>query len=501
MNGFRSEAQTEGPQTTADDLSLSKQAQSALGTDSTDPFDRYLKRMQDSTSVERKKAQEAQTDISTKQIEMEKNRLKQEYDLATKQSGETRGIISDYSKQLMAPSPKREIEAQTKEGMMGLAALLPVAGAFFGGKGLTSATGAMLAMTGLVKGYQEGNKERIAFEQKKYDDAIKEFDRHQQQIKTAFDMALKNAQINQNAAQAKLKMDLYTLNAPMLAELVEKQGIVKTSETNIQMIDNVAKMRLQHEEKVNIAREVAGIRAEAPTAKAKGVQSERETAKPYFNNADLGEKAPAVIGVAKVMGEAADLAQMVQDNPYLVGRTGQAREIKQRLFDSIRNGKPIPEDLQNSSDANVQDAVLFAKKFASFRTRYEQALAGSGKGFTVALQNQYNKLLDPNQFNPQSFVDLMKDLSKEAASGVTGVNKEITYDRLMNYGIDISERAGFEKARSGSTLLKTAPSTNQSKDDKPYSAAEIERFSKQYNKSIDEIKKGLRDRGLKIEGE
>lgn len=268
MNGFRSEAQTEGPQTTADDLSLSKQAQSALGTDSTDPFDRYLKRMQDSTSVERKKAQEAQTDISTKQIEMEKNRLKQEYDLATKQSGETRGIISDYSKQLMAPSPKREIEAQTKEGMMGLAALLPVAGAFFGGKGLTSATGAMQAMTGLVKGYQEGNKERIAFEQKKYDDAIKEFDRHQQQIKTAFDMALKNAQINQNAAQAKLKMDLYTLNAPMLAELVEKQGIVKTSETNIQMIDNVAKMRLQHEEKVNIAREVAGLKSETKSADA-----------------------------------------------------------------------------------------------------------------------------------------------------------------------------------------------------------------------------------------
>jgi hypothetical protein len=263
MNGFRSEAQTEGPQTTADDLSLSKQAQSALGTDSTDPFDRYLKRMQDSTSVERKKAQEAQTDISTKQIEMEKNRLKQEYDLATKQSGETRGIISDYSKQLMAPAPKREIEAQTKEGMMGLAALLPVAGAFFGGKGLTSATGAMQAMTGLVKGYQEGNQQRIAFEQKKYDDAIKEFDRHQQQIKTAFDMALKNAQINQNAAQAKLKMDLYTLNSPMLAELVEKQGIVKTAEANIQMIDNVAKQRLQHESQLQTATEVAKIRAGA----------------------------------------------------------------------------------------------------------------------------------------------------------------------------------------------------------------------------------------------
>jgi hypothetical protein len=282
--------------------------------------------------------------------------------------------------------------------------------------------------------------------------------------------------------------------------MVETSGIMYGEQNRVQMAQNYYIHKAQNEELMKRSLAVAGIKAEQPTAKARDVQSERETAKPYFNNVDLGVKAPVVEGVAKVMGEAADLAQMVQDNPYLVGRTGQAREIKQRLFDSIRNGKPIPEDLQNSTDANVQDAVLFVKKFASFRTRYEQALAGSGKGFTVALQNQYNKLLDPNQFNPQSFVDLMKDLSKEAASGVTGVNKEITYDRLMNYGIDISERAGFEKARSGSTLLKTAPSADQSKVE-PYSAAEIEKFSKQYNKSIDEIKKGLRDRGLKIEGE
>jgi hypothetical protein len=321
MPNFRSEAQTEGPQTTADDLSLSKQAQSALGTDSTDPFDRYLKRMQDSTSVERKKAQEAQTDISTKQIEMEKNRLKQEYDLATKQSGETRGIISDYSKQLMAPAPKREIEAQTKEGMMGLAALLPVAGAFFGGKGLTSATGAMQAMTGLVKGYQEGNQQRIAFEQKKYDDAIKEFDRHQQQIKTAFDMALKNAQINQNAAQAKLKMDLYTLNAPMLAELVEKQGIVKTSETNIQMIENVAKQRLQHEAQLQTATEVAKIRAGA------GSKGSSQNERFAFNMFESFNQAAA---------DLSNLTKMPKDTVLgsFAGMTGQSGS---GMVDALRN--------------------------------------------------------------------------------------------------------------------------------------------------------------------
>jgi len=486
MAGFRSEAQSEGPQTTGADIS------SALQTDMSDPLAQFKKYTEPSF----KAISDAQKKEAEAKITQQKGEAQLQADFERGQADKMIGIFNKYESQLAAPAPKREIEPQTKEGMMGLAALLPVAGAFFGGKGLTSATGAMQAMTGLVKGYQEGNQNRIAFEQKKYDDAMKEFDRHQQQIKTAFDMAIKKAQVDQNAAKAELKVELVKLNSPLLAQMVETSGIMYGEQNRVQMAQNYYIHKAQNEELMKRSLAVAGIKAEQPTAKARDVQSERETAKPYFNNVDLGVKAPVVEGVAKVMGEAADLAQMVQDNPYLVGRTGQAREIKQRLFDSIRNGKPIPEDLQNSSDANVQDAVLFAKKFASFRTRYEQALAGSGKGFTVALQNQYNKLLDPNQFNPQSFVDLMKDLSKEAASGVTGVNKEITYDRLMNYGIDISERAGFEKARSGSKLLGGAPSA-----DKPYSADEIEKFAKQYNKSIDEIKKGLRDRGLKIEGE
>jgi hypothetical protein len=50
-----------------------------------------------------------------------------------------------------------------------------MAGAMLGNKGLMSGVGAMQAMTGLLNGYREGNKERIAFEQKKYDDEMKKW--------------------------------------------------------------------------------------------------------------------------------------------------------------------------------------------------------------------------------------------------------------------------------------------------------------------------------------
>lgn len=245
------------------DVGLSKEARSALGTDMSDPVSKYFKQMTDYTSQERKTAQEAQKDIIGKQIQMEQNRLTQEADLARKQAGQMSGIIGQYGKQLMAEPPKRQIEKDTMEGMIGLGALLPVAGAFFGGKGLTGATGALNAMAGLVKGYQEGNKQRIDFEQKKYDDAMKEFDRHQRQIKDAFDLAIKGAQVNQTAALAELKMKLYAENAPMLAELAEKQGIVKTANDNIQMYNNFLKQRMQYEEKIDQAIAVANIRASA----------------------------------------------------------------------------------------------------------------------------------------------------------------------------------------------------------------------------------------------
>jgi hypothetical protein len=244
---------------TGGDVGLPDSVKSALKTDMSDPLAQFKK----ISGEERVKVGKAESDLAEAQITQQQQAAKLKADLANKQASQMSGLLSQYEKQAMAPAPKREIDAQTKEGMMGLAALLPVAGAFFGGKGLTSATGAMQAMTGLLKGYQEGNKERIAFEQKKYDDAMKEFDRHQNQIKEAFNIAIKKAQVNQTAAQTELEVKLSELNAPLLREMVKKNGIVAGAEENIKMAQNYYTHKQQYEERINIAREVAGIRASA----------------------------------------------------------------------------------------------------------------------------------------------------------------------------------------------------------------------------------------------
>ena len=370
-NPIQSGVDSDYQASTGGDVGLSKEVQTALGTDMSDPLSKYFKQMKDYTSEERKKSQEAQKSIAETQSKIEGESLRRQSELAQKQAQEMSGIISSYGKQLMAPPPKREIDAQTKEGMMGLAALLPVAGAFFGGKGLTSATGAMQAMTGLVKGYQEGNKERIAFEQKKYDDAMREFDRHQQQIKAAFDLAIKGAQVNQSAAQAKLKMDLHAFGAPMLAELVEKQGIVKTSEDNINMYNNFIKQRMSYDEKIKAAE----LRA-----------------------AGAGGRSSALLqGRAENVREAfVQAAQDVQNITYLpentvlgtfAGMTGKSGE---GLVDALRNTfarevTPVEQRALQQLTAGIESHLAFALGggYASSQTkanmdRYKAQLAQAG---------------------------------------------------------------------------------------------------------------------------
>jgi len=244
------------------DVGLPDSVKSVLKTDMSDPLAQFKK----ISGEERAKVGKAESDLAEAQITQQQQAAKLKADLANKQASQMSGLLSQYEKQAMAPAPKREIDAQTKEGMMGLAALLPVAGAFFGGKGLTSATGAMQAMTGLLKGYQEGNKERIAFEQKKYDDAMKEFDRHQNQIKEAFNIAIKKAQVNQTAAQTELEVKLSELNAPLLREMVKKNGIVAGAEENIKMAQNYYTHKQQYEEKLQMSKDLAEARSGVKTS-------------------------------------------------------------------------------------------------------------------------------------------------------------------------------------------------------------------------------------------
>jgi hypothetical protein len=78
---------------------------------------------------------------------------------------------------------------------------------------------------------------------------------------------------------------------------------------------------------------------------------------------------------------------------------------------------------------------LFSKRYAAYLIRYEQALAGSAKGFTVSFMNRFNNLMQQNQFNAEGFDGLMKEQIREIAAKSAVLSTKITPENLMRLGV------------------------------------------------------------------
>jgi len=161
-------------------------------------------------------------------LETATSKRKQEETLAKGKSDAAQTMYAGMQEQKtamdkMAPPPKMNITPDTHEGLMGLATILPIAGLLLGSKGMMSGVNAMNAMTGVMKGYQEGNKARIDFEKQKYDTAMKEWDANykisRQKLADAIDMMKTNYQVGvAKAEEAAVAM------GPEPAALVRQNG-------------------------------------------------------------------------------------------------------------------------------------------------------------------------------------------------------------------------------------------------------------------------------------
>jgi len=131
---------------------------------------------------------------------------------------------------LSAAPPKFNVTKDTQEGLSGLAVLLPIAGMIIGSKGMMAGTNAMNAMTGALKGYAEGNQQRIDFETKKYEKAMDEWKNQIAQVKASLDRYEKMASLDLNAATAQAKADAISKGYGVIGDLIDQQGLSKTRE-------------------------------------------------------------------------------------------------------------------------------------------------------------------------------------------------------------------------------------------------------------------------------
>jgi len=146
---------------------------------------------------------------------------------------------------LMSAPPKFNVTKDTQEGLTGLAALMTVGSLIIGSKGAMSGTNAMNAMTGVLKGYHEGNKERIDFETKKYEQSIKDWERTLQQTKESLSRYEKLAATDLSAATAQAAADAASKGQDVIAAKIRQEGITQTKAMVDKLIQQTTSAKTQ----------------------------------------------------------------------------------------------------------------------------------------------------------------------------------------------------------------------------------------------------------------
>jgi hypothetical protein len=213
-----------------------------------------------------------------------------------------------------------------------------------------------------------------------------------------------------------------------------------TTETIPNMVNNLqdkADVERRHREDMAARerqhRETLAAKSVAPSDTAADVKN--------FLGVDFGKgksaeaKNDQVAGAANAMAEAMSLSNLVRKNPDVVGRVGQAKSFIDKYVGSLDSSGIETDKTPKPQNQQEQEALLFAKRYAAYLIRYEQALAGSAKGFTVAFMKRFNDLMQSNQFNPEGFDGLMKEQIRELAARSSALSTKITEDNMMRLGI------------------------------------------------------------------
>jgi hypothetical protein len=339
----------------------------------------------------------------------------------------------------------------TAADMGTLFSLLAVAGQALGGKGKTGAMTAMASMTGMLNGWRQGRQDLYEKERRNFEAGLRQIQAQNQALQEMYTRATRAAQTDMQGALAEAERRAIELGAPLAALAARRSG-----NQGLNTIDqSYAQVVSQLESRVQAARQAEEVRKRTREDNvAAALERDIRTAGPatdylyrQFNTFIPKAPAEAIVSTARAIGEGLSIADAANSLPENMGRSGQLRGFIERYLtssaDAVRNNQPPPatgltEAEQRALPEGEQNALLFAKRYASYLVNYERQLAGGARGFTVSFQNRFNSLMAQNQFSRQGFVDLMKQHVQELSQGAQqpGV-PQLDFNRLARMGIDL----------------------------------------------------------------
>ena len=440
----------------------------------------------------------AQKDVGMADIEVERAKRKEEtrdLESQAKFAQEEAAKLRDLPERQAMKEKREEFGnfkfVPTKENADDLAtlfSLVSVIGMAIGGGGKQNAQQAMSAMNGMLEGHQKGRADLYKQQQIEFDKNFKAMQAAVQSAEKEYEEAVRMNMVDKEAGEIARKMALAKLHSPMLKAMEDRLGPLAVLNTLKELKNSSVKNAI---DLVNNLQDKADTRQDARDVKEAAERRHREdmdarerqhketlaskggvgsdTRNDVVNflgvNFGTGKQADTkydqVAAAANTMAEALALSNAVRRSPDVVGRVGQAKGFIDRYVNSLSSDGLETEKTPAPTTKQEQEALLFSKRYAAYLIRYEQALAGSAKGFTVAFMTRFNNLMQQNQFNPEGFDGLMKEQIREIHARTAALSTKITEKDLMRLGVaqtrDPDAIEAFSRIQGGGEAVSSGP--------------------------------------------
>ena len=429
----------------------------------------------------------AKADLGAEQQRQDAFSKRREADLAQSNADKVRDITDRQQKILDGEYGHFAPTKETATDIMGLFSMLTIATMGSGTSGKYSGMNAMSALSGAMKGYKEGREDVYKKEMDSYNKNLEAFTKHQQNQLKQMDLAMKELSTDKDAAMLRLKqvaaedaggiVSLQIRSGNLEGAVKHLETQVKTLETAEQKAATLAETKTKNEkaeEDRKLAQQQLEVNRKALLAQGQqriniqlGKADEKKAnipdavafVKRYTGSTVDKKVAPEILIQAGAVGDAYGLKAEIEKHPEYVGRSGQIKNVFNRTIESLNFGTPEPED-------NNQPELVFAKRYAEYLVNYERSLAGGAKGFTVAFQNRFNRLLEQNQFNAAGFNALMDEQIRTITNKAASTSASVTKKNLTDMALDIKTRAGEDdtvdaiRAYSSGKPIAAAPAAS-----------------------------------------
>jgi len=384
-------------------------------------IDPYRKPMQQSL--------QAKTELSGLQQGMETER--------TKEKLQKTGAVEEEFAKRSAEAPEREQKKRVSEqmekpfiptqesaqDMAALFSLINVVGFALGAGGKRNAQAAMSSMNGMLEGHQKGRDDVYKREKANFDTNLKQLKMRYDTLDNQLKDALETYKTDKSAGLRKAEMAYAEAGANFYKQYQDKFGLAGMYEYHKQAYDSANKMFTELKREEDRAERLRIQSDAAKRAEKQFELSEKRLALAERKAETKGaekpptrkETLPLIQGIRSVE----KLQEDIRDPEIQVGLKAKAAPLLEKI--ASLGPKQYFDEAVSQTLTGTDKTTVFLKNALLNSYAIERAAQGGGR-LTVAMMRQAGPVLDPTNYTPEAYAQILEDRRKEF------------YENLQDYG-------------------------------------------------------------------